>query len=177
MNEHFDPLDKDTGGRIVIDSNHNAVHEGRMFGFHIENLAATAATVINVHYRTGDEEVHLDAVRQALGGRVQTIFYENAIVSMLGSAIVPIKNKNRNYPDTDGMTIRTDTTFSAVGSALSTTQILADSTNQSKQTSSIKDTVEWVLKPNSDYLARTTFAANTIYTMDGLFYHEKKEVE
>lgn len=178
MNEHFFPLDEDSGGRVTTDSRHNAVHEGRMFGFHIENLTATVGTVINVHYRTGDKPVHIDAVRQAVGGRVQTILYEDVTVATVGTNIVQYRNKNRKFPDTNSMVIRTDSTFSTVGTTiLSTTQILATSTNQAKGTSSIKDEAEWVLKENSDYLARTTFTADTVYTQDALFYEEKEHGE
>lgn len=173
--DKFFPTDHDTGARIVIDSVHEAVHAGRAYSFHVENLTATAATVMDVHYRTGDKEVHIAAERQAVGGRVQTILYENPIVATAGTVFISYFNRNRCYPDTNSMVLRSNSTFSTVGTRINTSQILATATNQQKGTSSLRDVVEWVMKPNTDYLARTTFYADIIYTLDAVFYETHEE--
>ena len=169
----FMPTDKITGARKIIESYHSEVHSGEMYEFHIESLTATAVTVINVHYKTGNKEVHIDAIRQAIGGRVQTVLYESPTIATIGSVLIQCRNKNRNYPDSPLMEIRTDTTFAITGTVIiGTTQILAAATNQNKTNSSVKDNVELILKPNTDYLAKTTFTATSIYTMDAIFYEE-----
>jgi hypothetical protein len=174
--EHFNPIDEDTGARIEISSTHNLVHKGKVYCFHVEDLAATALTVIDVCYVTGDEEVHVDASRSAMGARVQTILYENCVQTTAGS-VINYFNRNRNYPDTNGVQVYKGGTFATVGSAINTSQILADSTNQSTSVTKTSDDVEWIFKANTKYLARTTFTGPTVYTHDSTFYECQCEEE
>lgn len=177
----FFPRDALTGSLITIDRRNNAVNDGRMFGYGFSITNATIGTVIDTYYRTGGKRIHIIAIRSALGNIVDITLYDNPTVSTTGTILTTIRNKNRNYSSSDStqtdLFISNDTTFSTVGtSILYSTLILAQSTNQAQISSSIEQGVEWILEPNSEYLARTTFpgaTGETIYTLVGHFYTDR----
>lgn len=176
----FYPRDALSGSLVNIDRRNNAVNDGRMYGYGVTELNATIGTTIDVFYRTGNKSVHILALRNALGNIVKTILYDAPTVSTIGTSITTIRNKNRNYSDSQtDLFISEDTTFATVGtSILYTTYVLAQSTNQAQVSSSVDEGIEWILEPNSDYLARTTFpgaTGETIFTLAGHFYTDRGE--
>lgn len=179
----FNPVDKKTGAAISEDNAISELGKGNVYTFNYANLTATAATVIKFLYRVGSKRTILDVERQAIGGGIVTIqLYENPTVVSVGTVISTI-NKNRvakvQLNKTAEMLVSIGANATPTGATiLDTGYIFVTATGESnKTTSSSNDNIPWVLNPNTNYLAITTFSGNTAFSAKGEFIELDNEPE
>jgi hypothetical protein len=156
-------FDEVTGALVVIDVAHHEVHEKEMFNGTDNVATGTARDLLIV---TGAKYVHMSTEIVA-DGKVKTLLYKSTTTSASGTSI-PTFNKNDASNLTAVATIFHTPTVTAAGTLMDT--ILTGSGAKAGGIS--RSTDERVLKPNSKYLYRAAFAANTDVVHRFTFYEE-----
>lgn len=103
----------------------------------------------------GDDEVHFSFSVIASGG-CEIYFYEEPTIEVNGEFIT-IRNVNRRYTDTNGLSVSNNPTVTSNGDLL-LEKFLGDSPGNQiagGETTGVFDRAEeWVLRPNTNYLVR-----------------------
>lgn len=168
-------LDPRSGHLAVIDTGHAHAHAGYMF--HASGKVATIANLATqlFHMRVpADTYPHWNRVRLTFGdGNIDIATYENSIVDVLGTPIVP-KNTNRNSSNTAGMTLYAGTTFTDLGDNLHELWAPPTATQGAHVVgiSDVSNGEEWIMAPLTDYaMSITNNSGGAIaYSWEMLFY-------
>ncbi len=156
-----------------VDHNHERVHHGDYFEFHdyIADLDNEATKVYL--FKTGDKEVHATLSAEAIG-EVKADIYEEATITADGTEATSI-NMNRVSTKTTETGIFKDPTVTDNGNLIIARYLLGSTSNPSKIKTDLKQGLERVYKPNTNYLIIFTAQEdNCQILLDGEFY-EKAE--
>lgn len=153
-------VDEITGALAVIETPHHEVHEGEMW--HGEHSFASIANGANadIRLRTGADEFHVVAVVTVTGQATLTV-YEGANISA-GTAIT-VYNKRRITAGVAPIIMTFTPTVTATGSTsiIPGRLIPGGSTPQTRVGANERRDVEWIFKPNTEYLFRVNNSSGT----------------
>jgi len=155
-----------------IDHNHERVHYGDYFEFHdyITDLDNEANKVYL--FKTGAKEVHATLAAAAIG-EVKADIYEDATITADGTEATPI-NMNRTSTKTAETGIFKDPTVSDNGNLIISRYLLGSTTFISRVKTDIKQGLERIYKPNTNYLIIFTAQEdNCQILLDGEFYEKE----
>lgn len=153
------------GNLVTICSPHNAIHHGEMF--FVGHRASIGLTSRNVLIKVGATAIHIEyEMTSSLGGTID--FFEGTTVSSDGTVLTPF-NRNRVSQNSTDVGVFYSPSITSDGVSLDPRVIGSEDKGGGKQRSSN----EWVLKPNTNYLARLT-STNLGNTMvfSANWYHE-----
>lgn len=154
--------DKISGAGVVIDTDHNRIHDGHYYGVSFVDLVFAASAVFDMRISTGADTPHMK-FGPACSASFRTQLYEAASLSV-GSALT-IFNRNRNSDRVSKMAaITTAPTVGGVGTLIYDTINSAGPKNgvavsggpYSSPDSIMNAQQERILKPNTEYLLRVT---------------------
>ena len=152
-----------TDGLVVIDAIHNLTHTGNMHVFSIKGTVAIGATGYFLG-RVGTIKAHLlHYYINTNDGPVDITFYEAPTISVVGT-LQTVRNKNRNYADTNNLSVYTGPTVTGDGTLLYTTGVLASAQGSHFIDSAAIDPDEWVLAANTDYLFKVVNTSGRVVT-------------
>ncbi len=146
-------------------------HEGELFTTGSTNLALGAGANIDILFRTGANEVHIQASGQA-SQSVEAQMFEDVVVSADGTPL-GISPRNRIVVKTPLSTAFLGPTITDFGTPVFAGYIQGG-TNNNSQGGSLQGFSEWILKPNTNYLARlaNSFAGGTAQASIALNFYE-----
>ena len=169
------PIERVTGGRMVVDSNHAQVHGGNAFSMYHEALALAAAAKAYVEITVpADTYVHFQAASFFSTGYAQLRLVELAGPSTGGTGITPI-NRHRIINDTSVLTVKHGVTPAADDVVMDTLRVGKAGVGASGRIGGATgDDTEWVLNPATSYLLEITNndSAAIDTTVRGFWYEE-----
>lgn len=172
------PVERVTGGVMVIDSNHAQIHGGNAYSIgEFFTIAAGAKLDVTVQVPAG-AYVHYQATDLSTdgGNTVTATFYEGATVTAAtGTAITPVNRKRIDTPEASVLTIKQAPTVTATGTQLDKWYFPKTANSQAKGFNGKSDTNEWVLKPETTYLLRISNIGTTtsaVVSMRPFWYEE-----
>jgi hypothetical protein len=139
------------------------VHDGRAFNF---SFVGSISGVTYLLGRTNGKVVHLLGYHlQAASNAVLVEFFEAPTVTNAGTAQTVIA-RNRVNPQEAHLTVFSGTTVSADGLLLNKSKIFASGQGSNKVGGDTTIPIEWLLKPNTDYVFKLTPGGTTEVTAD-----------
>jgi hypothetical protein len=172
------PVERVTGGVMVIDSNHAQIHAGNAFSLgEVFTIAAGATVDVTVQVPAG-AYVHYQATDLSTdgGNTVTAILYEGATVTAAtGTAITPVNRRRLDTPDTSLLAIKQGATVTATGSRIDQWYFPKAADKGVMVSISKSDTNEWVLKQDTTYLLRisnTGATTSAVVSMRPFWYEE-----
>ncbi len=158
MRVYIGPTDLISDLPVVVDFAHHQLHEGELHQYTYGPAALANGATIDLRIVVGNLEpttrtphfaVELDATAETW-----LYLYETPTTSANGTQQT-VYNRNRNSANAPGTTLWLSPTVSAVGTPLSSWIVGAGN----KTGGNGRDSIEWVLKPNTVYLVRMTAKA------------------
>lgn len=144
-----------TGAQLTIDVSHHEVHEGEMFHAEYTNASVSDAASVDVLLRTGAKDAHTVFDVYA-GGQARVYLYESVTVTTTGTAVTPY-NMNRTYSLTPTVGISQTPTVLVGSTVLVNGRVLpGGASQQTRVGGGVRQGVEWILKPDTNYLIRAT---------------------
>lgn len=147
-------LDSITGAQKTIGTVHAEIHEGDHYTTSVVDPDVDIIAPKYVRITTPDTaaRIHLTATVTGSGGFIAEL-YENATVSVAGSALAELNN-DRNSGNTAVATLFEDDTIGADGTLL---QIGRGGSTRGVRIAGESNTRrEWILKQNEDYVIKVT---------------------
>jgi len=147
---------------VMVDVNHQRNHDGRAwFAYRINPYTsplADGASIDIVMASASGVFPHLTVDALCLGN-AEFYFYENTVATG-GTAFTPV-NRNRNYTTSSQVAMITNPTITSLGTQLDA-QIIAGGSGK-KASGGGAGTLEYVLKPLTNYLFRLTNVNGTAH--------------
>ena len=139
------------------------VHDGVAFNF---SFVGSISAVTYLMGRTNGKVVHLLGYHLiAASNAVLVEFFESPTVTSDGTQQSAIA-RNRVNPQSPHLTIFSGTTVSADGVLLNKSKIFASGTGANKVGGDTTIPIEWLLKPNTEYIFKLTPSGTTEITAD-----------
>ena len=154
----------DADGMVKVASSQNTyVHEGKAFNF---SFVGSISGVTYLMSRTGAKPVHLLGYHvQAASNAVAIEFREAPTVTSAGTAQSVI-SRNRIESETPTLAVYLGPTVTADGVLLATSKIFASGTGANRVGGDAAIPIEWLLKPETDYVFKLTPGGTTEITAD-----------
>lgn len=165
--------DRLSGARVTITQTEHYINEGKVYGFHIEDLSMASSDSTILHIKVGASDIHWIHEISAFGGRLKYELYASPTMGTVGTAIVT-SNRNCNYSASALTLLYQDSTVTTTGTNLvATRQIFGSSSVASKTSTSIGETAHRIFKKNTDYIMKfTANAASMMFACSGMFLEE-----
>jgi hypothetical protein len=162
-----------SGARIGITQIEHYINDGKIWGFHMEDLSMASSDTTYLHIKVGSSDIHWEHEISAFGGRLEYKLYASPTMGTAGT-VLNVKNRNCNYCSTAETILYQDSTVSTVGTSLiATRQVFGSTSNQGKTSTSIGEAAQRVFKKNTEYLmAFTANAAAMMFACSGMFLEE-----
>lgn len=139
------------------------VHDGVAFNF---SFVGSISGVTYLLGRTNGKTVHLLGYHLvAATNAVLVEFFEAPTVTNDGTAQTVVA-RNRNNPSVAALSVFSGSTVSADGTLLNTSKVFASGQGANRVGGDTTIPIEWLLKPNTDYIFKLTPAATTEVTAD-----------
>lgn len=145
-------VDEDSNSLVTISEPHAHIHHGHFFTLHYYNESVADDDNLDIILKTGALEVHAGGVVNSGGDAIVSI---QEGVSYTGGTPLVIFNKNRNSTNTPVTTAFHTPTVTASGVTIFEEYTIGGTYNQSTGANT-RNNSEWELKPNTNYLFRTT---------------------
>jgi len=157
INEDYgDRLDDLTISQIYIDHEHHEVHNGRAFTFHdVFTLATSGSHGLVLQAPNTARLSHLVIETESSDNSDMYLFEKPTMTASVSTHTV--YNRNRNSPNSAGLTIVASPTITASGTELIRTK-LRSARNVGGMD---RNRNEWILKQNENYLYLVVSAANS----------------
>lgn len=168
------PVDDVTGALTVVDSVHHHVHEGEMY--HAEYLWTSVLNnaSANILLVTGAKYPHLVFAINA-GGACYVYLYEQCTTIADGTAL-PAYNMKRHSGGISASMVYHTPTMNALGPALVTRYLSGGNSPTTRVGGGVRTGTEWLIKPNSKYLIRSTNVSGSAVVMSiAVEYYEEDE--
>lgn len=149
------PFDDETGAAVMIDTVHHEVHEGEMFhaGYSVASVSNAASVDLLITTGAGDAHTVFDVFA---GGQATVYLYEAPTV-IGGTGLTEYNMKRASAITTTVAVAHTPTVTDTGTIALVAGRILPGGTSaQTRVGGGIRSGTEWILKPNTSYLLRST---------------------
>jgi len=145
-------LDRFTGSKKVIDSDHAYIHDGLFYTVAQRATLATGATAKFTFLTPAAGYIHYRPVNIATSADKLTVnFYEGSSGNSGGSALTPV-NRNRNSNRATGVVFKSGVTVTTNGTKFSEAYIAgATGTGGTRTGAQLSASNEWVLKPSTIY--------------------------
>lgn len=148
---------------VQIDHAHYQIHAGLSF------LASRIATAVanganhDIRFKTGANACHVQ-IDVSCSAKSQFLIYEGATISA-GTAI-DVKNSNRASTRTATATITHTPTVTATGSNIILNRLIGTGSSGAPVLGSPGGRIEFIFKPNTEYLLRNTNTSGTAADMN-----------
>jgi hypothetical protein len=138
---------------INIDNAHYHIHAG--LSFTTSRIATAVANAANsdVRFKTGTKSCHV-AIDISISGKAQYIIYEAPTISV-GTAL-NVYNNNRNSANVTTATVTHTPTVTATGTTDILNILVATASSGSPILGTPGGRIEFIFKPNTEYLLRCT---------------------
>lgn len=155
-----------SGALINISLEHSKIHQGIGWEVSIETGNIASGTNYYILFRTAaGYRPHLRSYDFIATDAPITIrLFESPTTSTNGDNVIA-RNRNRNYTDTNGVTVYTQPTVTNDGTLLETDYLASAGNKIGGNAGSFYE--EWVLKPSTDYVVKITNGSNN--TVTGFF--------
>jgi hypothetical protein len=167
-------IDSLTKALTCISYQHHAVHAGSHFTSGHFNATLGNNANLDISIRVGsNKELHM-VLTGAAGGNAWGILYEGLTVTggAWGTSLTPRNNRRSSATTSDALIAHTPTVNSA-GTSLQQA-LLPGGTGGNAGGGSSETRLEWILKPDTNYLARiTNISGATKPASLGLFWYEE----
>ncbi len=169
----FFPTDGLSGARVGITQIEHYINEGKIFGFHIEDLSMASSDTTYPHIVVGSSDIHWEHEISAFGGRLEYKLYASPTMGTAGT-VINVKNRNCNYCTTAETVLYQDSTVTTTGTNLiATRQIFGSTSAQGRSSTSIGEPAQRVSKKNTEYLmCFKANAASMMFACSGMFLEE-----
>lgn len=164
-------FDRITGGLEVIDIQHHEVHAGDMYTVSDYDASVDTAAPKLWRLTTGATEIiHINLqIDLSAAGLVE--LYEHPTLTGAGTGLTAYNN-NRLSAQTASLAVAYDPSASALGTRLFV-RTVGSNAPAARIGGSARPAIEWVLRPNEDYVVRVTPATNgTAVSLVAEFYEE-----
>lgn len=155
-------VDADGMVKVALAAN-TYVHEGKAFNF---SFVGSVSTTTYLMGRTGAKPVHLLGYHVTSATQAMTIeFYEAPTVTVDGTAqsVIP---RNRIESETPTLAVYLGPTVTADGLLLAKSKIFASGSGANRVGGDDAISIEWLLKPDTDYVFKLTPGGTTEVTAD-----------
>lgn len=170
IDHNYDEL---TRTPVFMDYTHGLVHDGRVFGFHVEDIDLDAIETHNIVFTTGAKRVHVTLTLEGIGGDIPTTIWRGPTVTAATGTAVPSDNYNDDSSNVALVSILDAPTITADGTKIATRRLIGNTTGNSKVGTSIHEGLERVWRANTKYMIRFAGSVdNSRVTLDGVFYEE-----
>ncbi len=150
-------LDPDGMVKVAFAQN-TYVHEGKAFNFSFVGMALTTTYLLG---RTGDKVVHLLGYHVSSATQAMTVeFFEAPTISVAGTPHAAI-SRNRKNSETPTLAVFLAPIVTNDGILLAKSKVFSSGNGANRVGGDDAIDIEWLLKPNTDYIFKLTPAAAT----------------
>ena len=146
-------MDEITGAQVTIPVVHHEVHEAEMFTVSLVALAVANNAAIEILLRVGATEYAHFTFFASCGGTAEIELVENPTVNVQGTAMVEFNNQRPSAHLAEVSAFHTPT---VVGGTVILEGILPGGTGGNSAGGLLRNSTEFILKLNEDYVIRVT---------------------